>query len=262
MRALILAPHQDDEILGACALMGRLLRSGAEVCIAYLTNGDYRGRQAAAVRRDESTAALGLFGVDRNCVFYLGYGDTGMNYEHSFLYRLYHMEDNQLLPSKTAVQTYYPGTGRTLHHLCTNQEAPYTRHCFLQDLNCLLEFCRPDIVVLPSPYDLHGDHRACFLFLDELLRGRERPVLLTYLLHAGSDRLWPNRGDTRFCRPDCLSEAVWDDRIVLRLSEAERQKKLSCIGFFQSQISTSPAGYLPAFAKYEEWFILTPVSPP
>ena len=185
-----------------------------------------------------------------------------MRYEHSFLYQLYHMEGDQLLRSKTAVQTYHPGAGQTLHRLCTDQEAPYTRCRFLQDLNCLLEFCHPDVVVLPSPYDLHGDHRACFLFMDELLRGRDRPVLLTYLLHAGSDRLWPNRKGAGFCRPPCLSEAAWDSRIILHLSEAERQKKLFCVGIFQSQLSTSPTGYLPAFAKYEEWFVLAPISPP
>lgn len=262
MRALILAPHQDDEILGACALMDRLLRFGVEVCVAYLTNGDYRGRKAATVRCGESAAALRLLGVDGTYVFYLGYGDTGMRYEHSFLYQLYHMEDDQLLRSKTAVQTYYPGAGQTLHHLCTNQEAPYTRRYFLQDLNCLLEFCHPDVVVLPSPYDLHGDHRACFLFMSELLRGREHPVLLTYLLHAGSDSLWPNRKGAEFCRPPCLCEAAWNHRIILHLSEAERQKKLCCIDIFQSQLSTAPTGYLSAFAKYEEWFVIVPVSLP
>lgn len=262
MRALILAPHQDDEILGACALIGRLLRAGTTVCIAYLTNGDYRGREIAAVRYDESMAALDLLGVDKDNVFFLGYGDTGMRYEHSFLYRLYNMENDQELPSKTSAQTYHPGTGCTLHFLCTNCEAPYTRRNFVEDLNRLLALCRPDIIVLPSPCDLHGDHRACFLFLEEVLRGiNNRLVLLTYVLHAGADELWPNRESARFVRPICLSKPAWDSRITLELFEPEYQKKLSCIGLFSSQ-AASPGGYLHAFAKREEWFIPMPVSLP
>ena len=41
MRALILAPHPDDEINVAGSTIIRLIRSGAEVFVAYSTCGDF-----------------------------------------------------------------------------------------------------------------------------------------------------------------------------------------------------------------------------
>ena len=254
MRILILAPHQDDEILGACTLIKRMLCANENVYIAYLTNGDYKGRDMAAIRYKESTAALNLLNMNCKRVFYFGYGDTGMKPQHSFLYRLYQMDDACLLLSKNAQQTYHPVGGSTLHYLCTKREASYNRLSFVQDLGFMLDISQPDIIVLPSPYDLHGDHQASFLFVNELLHKKERPILLTYLLHSESDDLWPNRDGSRFRQPISLSKTFWDSRFILDLSKEERKLKYSCIQLFKSQLYT-PKGYLSAFAKKEEWFI-------
>ena len=43
MNLLVIAPHQDDEILSAFLLMHNVLEKNGTVNILYATNGDYRG---------------------------------------------------------------------------------------------------------------------------------------------------------------------------------------------------------------------------
>ena len=40
-RVLILAPHPDDEAIGCAGVIQQAVSSGAQVRIAYLTNGDH-----------------------------------------------------------------------------------------------------------------------------------------------------------------------------------------------------------------------------
>jgi LmbE family N-acetylglucosaminyl deacetylase len=70
MRALFIFAHQDDEI-AAAARIGHLVRGGAEVYVAYLTDG--QGRNATSVVRDEeSRCVLKRLGVDLTRVAFLG----------------------------------------------------------------------------------------------------------------------------------------------------------------------------------------------
>ncbi len=72
-RILLLAPHPDDEVVGAAAAIGRARAAGGEVLVAFLTDGVpdrsafwtwQRGAHAARVarRRAESEAAARLLG--------------------------------------------------------------------------------------------------------------------------------------------------------------------------------------------------------
>jgi LmbE family N-acetylglucosaminyl deacetylase len=70
MHALFVFAHQDDEI-AAAARIAYLLRSGATVTVAFLTDG--QGRHAASsVRDEESRRALARLGVDLSRVHFLG----------------------------------------------------------------------------------------------------------------------------------------------------------------------------------------------
>ena len=66
-RALVLAPHPDDEILGCGGTMARLIDSGAEVHVAVVTSGKpprYAAADVARVRA-EAAAAHERIGVTR-----------------------------------------------------------------------------------------------------------------------------------------------------------------------------------------------------
>jgi LmbE family N-acetylglucosaminyl deacetylase len=68
-RALVLAPHYDDEVLGCGGLLAQLARGGAEVRVLFISDGsggvEEVGDRAgyARRRREESTAALAALGV-------------------------------------------------------------------------------------------------------------------------------------------------------------------------------------------------------
>ena len=65
MNLLVIAPHQDDEILSAFLLMHNVLEKNGTVNILYATNGDYRGIDYAYTRYYESLNALSLLGICR-----------------------------------------------------------------------------------------------------------------------------------------------------------------------------------------------------
>ena len=177
-----------------------------------------------------------------------------MRYERSFLLRLYYGETERVVPTPVSERTYHPAGKETLHFICTGRETSYCRRHFLCDLRFLLNVCKADLVVLPSGLDRHGDHRACYLFMRELLgRQEQKPALLTYLLHAGNDTLWPNRGEATFSRPP-IARKLWEQRLVLRASEEARRIKLDCINCFRSQQPEALNNYLLSFAKREEIF--------
>lgn len=255
MNILIIAPHQDDEILAACLLIQSRIRMGDDLFIAFATNGDRQGRESAQQRYRESVYALQMLGINESNIFYMGYGDSGMRFEHSFLYRLFYAKEDILLSTDVSRKTYHPMGGQTLHFASTGCEADYSRHSFLGDLNLLLEVSQADLVILPSALDRHGDHCACFLFMNELRHQRSTfPLALTYLIHAGDDMLWPNRDGYEFSYPTGMAPELWEHRLRLGASQADCQVKQACIRCFHSQEPLAQNQFLLSFGKREEIF--------
>lgn len=88
-RILVLAPHEDDEMLMAGGIINRAVEVGDEVKILLATNGDYNGEASGKGRIVESINALNALGVSKNDIMFLGYADTGglggaQTYEDSF----------------------------------------------------------------------------------------------------------------------------------------------------------------------------------
>ena len=94
-RLLLLAPHPDDESLACGVLLQRAREAGARIRVAYVTDGennpwpqralerkwrlDSADRQRwGEIRRGEAIAALGVLGVDRSEVQFLGLPDQGL----------------------------------------------------------------------------------------------------------------------------------------------------------------------------------------
>jgi LmbE family N-acetylglucosaminyl deacetylase len=144
-RALVVAPHHDDEVLGCGGLLAQLAEDGARVRVLFLTDGAggrpagapaeagsetsaEAGPATAARRREESARALEALGVGEPAV---------------------HLE----LPD-----------GRLAGRL---EEAAEGLRRELLDLE-------PDLLLVPSPLEVTADHRAAFAAVHRLL-GALRP---------------------------------------------------------------------------------------
>lgn len=252
MNLLIIAPHQDDEILGAFLLMHKVLERKGTVNILYATNGDHKGRDCAHTRYYESLNALSLLGICEEHMMYLGYADTGMSKEKSFLMRLRSTHEQQHSPVSPC--TYHPANKETVHFLHMGTQAEYTGQSFLNDLVYAIRSCSPDLIAAPSIFDLHGDHHACAMYLQDALKIIKRPIkVLSYLIHTENEEVWPDRKSDIFQPPQKLAIFRWIS--VYGNKEAFFAKK-DAISCFSSQSPSADNCFLYSFAKQNELFIL------
>lgn len=246
---VIFAPHQDDEILGAY----EIIRRQPERChVVFLTNGDYEGAQVAKNRWQESRRALEHLGVPESHMIALGYADTGMQRDVSFLWRLWHADAQTVISSKVGAQTYHPDGGQEYHLAHWGEHAAYTRQAVLADVRVVLEEIRPGTIYMTNEDDVHGDHAAAPLFIQAAIAQMEgyEPELLRYHVHGGDDERWPNRiGDT-FEKPFNLDESQWNNR--MRVSVSDPEDFLHTLELFQSQ--WCDAEYMTSFVKKEQLF--------
>lgn len=86
-RALIVAPHADDEVIGAFGLIRALLRRRAQVRVLVVTDGTashpnsqrWPSRRLAAERQAETRRAMLRLGVPADAVRFLGLPDSGLH---------------------------------------------------------------------------------------------------------------------------------------------------------------------------------------
>lgn len=82
---LILAPHQDDEVLGCGGTIARKVREGTAVCIAFLTDGragvPASPEEARDLREAEALGAADALGVSRARLAFLRHEDGRLS-EH------------------------------------------------------------------------------------------------------------------------------------------------------------------------------------
>src|SRR5256886_13173598 len=133
---LLLAPHPDDEVLGAAAVIDVARRSGAQVHVLVATDGERGPDKTGAPdlgeeRREETRRALGDLGLGADAVTFLGYAD------------------GSLAGSWGNGWTAVPRAGGSV-----------SADAVVDALRAALRGARPDTVVLPIAVDAHPDHRA------------------------------------------------------------------------------------------------------
>ena len=264
-RLLVVAPHPDDETLGAGGAIEAALAAHAQVKVVIVTNGDgqwlaplaLRGRMMprpadyvadGQMRQKESLAALQVLGVPETNVIFLGYPDGGMN-------QLWKDDWAANCPMRAfltrAQKNPYP---RTLH--------PGEIYCgseVLEDLEQVMSDFRPDVILLPHPNDDNADHRAVSNFsqmaadLVEQADPTYQPQLWGYLVHYGS---YPQprrmRPGMTLLPPAALSQDGW---ARLDLSPAQAQAKATALRAYTSQLRLPwMKSFLPTFARANEIF--------
>ena len=92
---MIIVPHEDDEVLMAGGIIERAVKNGKKVTVVIATNGDYEGTdmETGSIRLPETAAGLAVLGLPLENIIFMGYADTGMNAEESFLYSLYYEKE-------------------------------------------------------------------------------------------------------------------------------------------------------------------------
>lgn len=168
-RAIVFAPHPDDETLAAGGLIQAVRRAGGQVRVVFLTNGD--GFPMAAqrafekvyltkgdflrlghLREEEAREALAQLDVPRGDAVFLGFPDQGLvplwtrHWDHPF-----RSPDTgaEAVPYKGALE---PG-------------APYTGAELAAEVGAVLAGFQPNLIVAPGLHDLHPDHQATGLFV-------------------------------------------------------------------------------------------------
>lgn len=197
-RIVVVAPHPDDEVLGAGGIIQQACAVGAEVHVVYLTNGDHN--QVAFklyelrlhlnplqylffgnLRQREAVAATGILGLSPEQLTFLGFPDRGT----MAIWRDYWREAVPFRSDATHSNAVpYEGA------YAFGQ--PYTPESAVSDFVELFHRWRPTRVFVTHPADTNPDHRAAANFVRlaalEISVDQPPPRIYYYLVHFGR---WP-----------------------------------------------------------------------
>ena len=273
-RLVVVAPHPDDETLGAAGLIQRVLERGGVVRVVLVTAGDGyveavvhetgrpRPRPTEYVaygerRLREARLALRELGGDSiRAEHLLGFPDGGIEPLLTAHWRRTHPERSS---TTGAVEPPYPEA--------EHPDVTYDG----DDLRAALARCfsevQPSMIAFPDPLDKHPDHRATgrftLLAVKDLKRRphTSKPLLLAYLVHWPN---WPPGWDAAdlSTSADTAELALPPNlpgrglpRVVLTLSDTEVVAKRRALARYASQQEVTPA-LLAAFARRTEPFTL------
>ncbi len=267
-RIVVVAPHPDDEVLGAGGIIQQALAAGAEVRLIYLTNGDHnqiafklynhslflRARDYLAFgerRRMEAIAAADLIGLPADHLTFLGYPDWGT----LTMWRDYWDSDEPFRSDATRVNAVPYKEDFGYQH-------PYTPEAVVADFVSLFRQFHPTKIFVTHPCDTNPDHRAAANFvrlatLDLEAEGLHS-VLYYYVIHFGN---WPlpyhYHPDAGLEPPQALlDEGDW---MSVSLTTDQTEKKYAAILRNRTQTTTREY-YLVAFARTNE--IFATIDPP
>lgn len=274
-RLVVVAPHPDDETLGAGGLIQRVIEIGGTVRVVLVTAGDGyveavvhetgrpRPRPAEYVAygerrlREARRALRELDGDAIRAEHLLGFPDGGIE-------PLLTAHRQRTHPEKSLTT----GASEPPYPEAEHPDVLYDGDDLLAALvHCFTEV-QPTMVAFPDPLDKHPDHRATgsftLLAVRKLAGGAERPRqamprLLAYLVHWPD---WPPRwdasgpstpaADTALAPPPGLPSRGLD-RVLIILTDKEVTAKRRALAQYESQQRVMPA-FLAAFVRRTEPF--------
>ncbi len=274
-RLVVIAPHPDDETLGAGGLIQRVLERGGAVRVVLVTAGDGyvegvvhetgrpRPRPAEYVeygehRLREARRALRELGGDAvRAEHLLGFPDGGLEPLLKAHRRRAHPERSA---TTEASEPPYPEA--------EHRDVRYDGDDLLAALVRCLTDVRPTLIAFPDPLDKHPDHRATGEFTLLALRAvtaapakspRTTPRLLAYLIHwpdwpPGWDATSPSPGATDATLPLPAGLPTRGlARVALTLTDKEVAAKRRALDQYKTQQQVMPA-LLAAFVRRTEPF--------
>jgi len=257
-RILIVAPHIDDESIGAAGYAADALANGAEVFVVFLTAGDCNRISARVVnhtlarptassflsvgraRIAEAAEAMKLLGVPRDHYFILGYPDRGL--------RAIVDAPNMVVRSRATRENTVP------YDEALSPGSPYRFDSVMQDVEAIIERTQPTLVIAPVEFDNHSDHAAAAAITDRALDDLNLHVeRLGYLVHSGRIARSLLNAPGRSLRPPVRMQSfAW---ATYPLTPAVQEKKSSVLLTYRSQ---RPYVYMlrNAFVRTNELFLV------
>ena len=262
-RLLVVAPHPDDETLGAGGLMQRVKSVGGTVHVVYLTDGDgypegvevedhvetpkpadYRGYGRR--RKREAKHALAVLGIDDRNTTFLSFPDGGL----CRLMRTYWSE------RRAAYRSPYTRRDRPPQTDIIVPDTEYRGEDLTQELARVIGEFRPTLIVVTRPADQHADHCAAWYFVKDALGDVQRvipdyaPDLLTYIVHYNT---WPFETESARLDPPRGLAGGASGWIRFPLTPAEVKTKRAALAKYESQMKVLD-WFLDGFARTNEIF--------
>ncbi|MDQ3813301.1 MAG: PIG-L family deacetylase, partial [Armatimonadota bacterium] len=276
-RLLILAPHCDDETLGAGGTIAAARAVGAAVRVAFLTNGDGSRstrivedarrpadfllrrntfQRLALMRQQEALAALYELGVPATDVLFLGYPDGGTQ----TMWESNWQPDNLYYSAYTSADHSPYANSRTLR-------AAYCGSQVLTDVKSLIAEWQPTVIFTTHPSDTHPDHWAAYAYSAAALESlrleprteewARRVRLLTFLVHHG---VWPvphGYHPQASLSPPAALKDIGTHWMQVPVHKPARVAKRAALERYVSQLSFTPH-YLRSFLRRNELFGVVP----
>jgi LmbE family N-acetylglucosaminyl deacetylase len=206
-RVLVVATHPDDDVIGAGGLIQRAISSGGALRVLFVTAGERNDwPQRAMLRRWRLTA------TDRAEWARLRRGEAACAL------------DRIGAGAKCSFFLGFPD--QRLSELARRGDAS-----LLDAIAAHVAEFRPALVIAPSYFDVHTDHRASSYFVHQAVAGRV--PIATYLVHGQ-----PPTTRTLF---------------TIRLTAEEQQQKRNAIACHESQLLLSRNRFL-GYARATETF--------
>src|SRR5579872_2857522 len=205
-RTLIIAPHPDDDVIAAGGLMQRAIAGGGELRVLFITDGDNNPWPQRFMQRKWFLSA-----ADRS-----SWGSTRRQ-EALCSLALFG------IAPECATFLALPDSG--MARMARRGVAEVS-----EAIRRVIDDFQPTLVVSPSSFDLHADHRAVSFFVHNAAPER---AIVTYVVHGKGP----------------------GGRLALRiaLSDRERQRKREAIECHRSQLALSRRRFL-AYARTGESF--------
>jgi LmbE family N-acetylglucosaminyl deacetylase len=236
-RILIVAPHIDDESIGAGGYAIDAMANGADVYVVFLTAGDCNRFSARLMNKtlapvassyltvgrtriSEAKKAMQLLGIAPDHYFFLGYPDRGLQ--------------AMLTDHGTVVRSRGTRERSVPYDDAMSPGAAYSYENLMRDMHRVLQIAQPTTVIAPVPFDLHPDHSAAAEITDLVLEDMPaRPSRLGYLVHSSRMPKSLVRQPTRALMPPWRMQSFsWT---TYALSDRVMQSKSDLLMTYKSQ---------------------------
>jgi len=245
-RVLIIAPHPDDEAIGAAGVIRYSVEHKIPVKVVIVTDGDV-GDGVATERHNESVKAMDLLGLNQSDLIFLGYRDCSLprllieNWDSNTPYDKNGVTTNINYPYSYQKNVTYSGT---------NLE---------QNLEEIIGDFQPTVILYTDSEDEQIDHWATYAFVEyATARINYQGAKYTYLVHDPPD--WPS---PRIYQPeDSLNPPreltlIGYEWITFPLNSDQERLKETAVDTYTSQINSY--SYIQSFIRKNELFGIDPV---
>lgn len=263
-RVLVIAPHNDDEMLSNSVLVKHLIDQGSDVSFAIITNGDgftpdiiLSSKKVSLVgsdyirlgmlRQRETLNGLALLGIPADKMRFFGYPDRGC--EEMMLFNWYEKAP-YFDPLTKSDRVPYQNSFGDMPALAGEN--------MLKDMKTVLKDVAPDLIIMPHPYDENVDHAAANAMMQLALSslGLDQVPQILYLTHHALNTwpqpLYPANAGPCLVPPVNLrfTDTEWQ---VLPITKEEEQLAHDIIAQYPSQLIVDNA-FLHSFVRNNELF--------